>query len=480
MSSKHRILIVDDEPLNVKLFAAMLSSDDREIINAYNGEQALEKVDDASPDLILLDVMMPGIDGFEVTRRLKGRFETRDIPIILITAIDNADFKAIGHEAGADEFLNKPIKAVELKSRVKSLLHTKEYQDKLKLQIQSETKKDPNYEEKLILGENDRLPVLLVLEEQKDAKSIEMFLHGQPYQVIVGNKAKDAMNLTSQRRVDLILLDAKLQGENFFEICRYLKEQEQTANIQVLVLSDSDVLENQHSKFVLWSDDFLIKPVNVFELRTRVKALLKKKTFLDRLYAGPAGSVRAAITDSITGLANQSYFNFFLDHEIKRSLRDGRPVALLMMEFNETKHNLNCAGHPAGEESLKDLGILIKENIRSIDLGARCKEKQFAIVLTNTDGNGARMVAERLKSLIQTQLSKNSENISAESSPLNIGIAVYPSNADSIKQLINQAEKGLCESKTQKTHSDFEKLKPLPVLICNSFTFNNQLPFDCA
>ena len=110
MSSKNRILIVDDEPLNVKLFAAMLSSDSCEIFKAYNGEQALEKVDEASPDLILLDVMMPGIDGFEVTRRFKGRFETRDIPIMLITAFDNADFKAIGHEAGADEFLNKPIK----------------------------------------------------------------------------------------------------------------------------------------------------------------------------------------------------------------------------------------------------------------------------------------------------------------------------------------------------------------------------------
>ena len=446
MNSKHRVLIVDDEPLNVKLFEAMLSSDNREIIKAYNGEQALEKVNKEIPDLILLDVMMPGIDGFEVTRRLKGNGETKDIPIILITAMDNADYKAIGHEAGADEFLNKPIKAVELKSRVKSLLHTKEYQDKLKLLIQTESGNDPDNKDRLILGENHKLPVLLVLEEQKDAKSIEMFLHGQPYQVIVGKNAKDAMTLTSQRQVDLILLDAMLQGEKCFEISRYLKEQEKTANIQVLVLTDSDVLENKQPEFVLWSDDFLIKPVNVFELRTRVKALLKKKTFLDKLYAGPAGSVQEAITDSISGLANQSYFKFFLDHEIQRSLRDGRPVALVMMEVINVKHSQNCAGHPAGEELLKDLGTLVKENIRSIDLGARCKEKQFAIVLTNTDGNGAIIVAERLKRLIQTQLSKNLRNNFSESSSLEIGIAVYPSDADSTESLIDQAEKRLVGS----------------------------------
>jgi diguanylate cyclase (GGDEF)-like protein len=120
-----------------------------------------------------------------------------------------------------------------------------------------------------------------------------------------------------------------------------------------------------------------------------------------------------------------------------------------MMELTNVKHKPNCAGHLAGEELLKYLGTLIKDNIRAIDLGARYKEKQFAIVLTNTDGNGAIMVAERLRSLIQTHLSKSSENIPAESSPLKIGIAVYPSDANSIEQLINQAEKGLFESKKE-------------------------------
>ena len=79
MSTKHRILIVDDEPLNVKLLAAILSADSYDIISAFNGEQALEKVNEACPDLILLDIMMPGIDGFEVIRRLKDSFETKDI-----------------------------------------------------------------------------------------------------------------------------------------------------------------------------------------------------------------------------------------------------------------------------------------------------------------------------------------------------------------------------------------------------------------
>jgi two-component system cell cycle response regulator len=447
MSAKHRILIVDDEPLNVKLLEAILSSDSYEFSRAFNGEQALKKVNEDYPDIILLDIMMPGMDGFEVTRRLKGSSETRDIPIILITAYDIADYKVIGHEAGADEFLNKPVKAPELKSRVKSLLHTKEYQDKLKLQKQAEHDKPGDNQDKTLDGESDTSLVLIVFEEEKNAESIKMFLHGQPYEVIVEKSAKNAIALSNQRPIDLILLDARPQGKECFEICRSLKEREQTANTQILVVADSEYLETNHEQFELWSDDFLIKPISVHEVRSRVKALVKKKTFLDRIYVGAEGSVHSAITDSLSGLANKSYFKYFLSHEIKRSLRDSRPIALIMMELKDVKHNPNYMGHPAGEELLKDLGTLIKENIRDVDLGARYKEQQFAMALINTDGNGAVIVADRLKGLIKNHFSKNTDNISAESPVLNIGIAVYPSDAESIESLINHAEKELSESK---------------------------------
>jgi two-component system cell cycle response regulator len=449
MKSKHRILIVDDEPLNVKLLAAILSADSYDIISAYNGEQALEKVNEACPDLILLDIMMPGIDGFEVTRRLKGSFETKDIPIILITAFDIADYKVIGHEAGADEFLNKPIKAPELKSRVKSLLRTKECQDKLKRQNQTATDSGCDSNEKTLVAENDNSVVLLSFEDKNEANSINMFLHGQPYEVIVAKTTQDAIVLSNERQIDLILLDGMLQGEKCFEICSRLKEEEQTANTQILVVAESDYLENKHDQFELWSDDFLIKPVNVHELRARVKALLKKKTFLDRIYAGPDDSVRTAITDSLSGLANQSYFKYFLDHEIKRSFRENGPVALIMIELNDVKNHPNCMGHLAGEELLKYMGTLIKENIRDVDLGARYRKKQFGIVLTNTDGNGALLVADRLKDLIQKNFSMNIENMSEKNLALHVGLAVYPNDADSMDLLINHAEKELIETKNE-------------------------------
>jgi diguanylate cyclase (GGDEF)-like protein len=215
------------------------------------------------------------------------------------------------------------------------------------------------------------------------------------------------------------------------------------------VVADSEFFDNNHEKFEVWSDDFLIKPINVHELRTRVKALLKKKAFWDKLYAGPKGSVRAAITDSLTDLANDSYFKVFLDHEMKRSLRNNRPLTLLMIELTNVKHNPNCVGHLAGEQWLKDLGTFIKDNIRDVDLGARYKEKQFAIVLADTDRKGAAIVAERLGNLVENHFSKTSGNSPDESSAVNIGIAEYPTDADSIKKLINGAVEALTESKKE-------------------------------
>ena len=452
MILKPKILIVDDEPLNVKLLAAILSSDSYELTRAYNGDQALKKANEELPDLILLDIMMPGIDGFEVTRRLKSNLETRDIPIILITAYDIADFKVIGSEAGADEFLNKPVKAPELRSRVTSLLRTKEYQDKLKPLAQPDKDKSRAGRAKAIEAEIRVPSVHLVFEEENDAELIKMFLHGQPYEVTIEKNAKDAISLSDQRPIDLILLDVMLQGEECFQICSRLKESEQTANTQILVVAGSDYLENKPEQFELWADDFLLKPINVHEIRARVKALLKKKTFLDRLYAGPEGNVHSAITDSLSGLANYSYFKYFLEKEIKRSTRDRRPIALMMLELTDLKHKPNCVGHLVGEELLKELGTLIQENIRDIDLGARYTEKQFAVVLANTDENGAAVVAERLKGKIQNYFSINTENIFAKSSVLNIGTALYPSEADSIESLLNKAEKKLLESKN-KNHS---------------------------
>jgi len=126
-----KILVVDDRPSSVKVLRVRLNSEGYDVLEASDGFQALEIVEREPPDLVLLDVMMPKMDGYEVCRKIKGREKTRFLPVVLVTALSDRDAKITGIEAGADDFLNKPVDPSELRVRVRSLLKTKGLHDEL-------------------------------------------------------------------------------------------------------------------------------------------------------------------------------------------------------------------------------------------------------------------------------------------------------------------------------------------------------------
>src|SRR6266436_2180251 len=128
-----RVLVVDDVELNVKLLEAKLSSEYFEVIAADNGPTALAMAEGELPDIILLDVMMPRMDGFEVCRRLKANPRTTDIPVVMVTALSDVADRLRGLEAGADDFLTKPVNDIALFARVRSLVRLKRMMEELQL-----------------------------------------------------------------------------------------------------------------------------------------------------------------------------------------------------------------------------------------------------------------------------------------------------------------------------------------------------------
>ncbi|MFC1694349.1 response regulator [Candidatus Latescibacterota bacterium] len=130
--SQPNILIVDDEPRNLRIFEGILAPMKYNLEKAANGIEALKQVEKELPDIILLDVMMPGMSGFEVCRTLKSQPETQFIPIVLVTSLSDKDSKITGIDSGADDFITKPVDSIELRARVKSLLRIKFLYDKLK------------------------------------------------------------------------------------------------------------------------------------------------------------------------------------------------------------------------------------------------------------------------------------------------------------------------------------------------------------
>jgi len=127
---KPKVLIVDDDPINIELLESYLSKD-YDILKAHDGNEAIIIVEENPPDILLLDIMMPGINGYEVCKKLKDDPKTNHIPIIMVTALTDKKDKIKAMEAGADEFLSKPIDSCEVNVRVKSLLRIKQYYDTL-------------------------------------------------------------------------------------------------------------------------------------------------------------------------------------------------------------------------------------------------------------------------------------------------------------------------------------------------------------
>ena len=254
---------------------------------------------------------------------------------------------------------------------------------------------------------------------------------------------KASLRLAQQDRIDLILLDILLPRKNGYEVCKILKGKERTKNIQIIAITSMNDLDSKVKGIESGADDYLGKPVNKHELKSRVKSLLKKKEYLDKLCAKYEMAVQSAITDKLTGLYSRGYFDHFLDLEIKRSYRQKTPVALLMIDIDNFKQINDNFGHLTGDKILKQLGDLIKFNIREIDLAARYGGEEFAVVMSNTDTYRAERAAERIRQSIQEHGFIDSNSTVTVS----IGIALFPLDAKSMDELIEKADTSLYRAK---------------------------------
>ncbi len=198
MSQQARILVVDDTPANVKLLADLLTAKGYATATAVNGEEALVKVAAWKPDLVLLDIMMPGLSGYDVCRKLRESDETALLPVVLVTSLDPQQERVKGIEAGADDFLSKPINQPELFARVKSLLRVKSLQDEVKRQAEQLAEWNANLEQRVRtqVAQLDRLGRL------------KSFFSPQLGEAIVNGGGEELLK-THRREINVVFLDLR-------------------------------------------------------------------------------------------------------------------------------------------------------------------------------------------------------------------------------------------------------------------------------
>lgn len=271
-NTQARILVVDDDPNILNFFQSVLEDQGYLVETADNGTVALQKAEEFMPDVILLDIIMPEMDGYEVTEALKGAPGTKDVSIVLVTGMDTLEDKVRGLECGADDFITKPFNFDELVARVRSLIKLKRLQEKLtRLQNQCGS----------ILPAIRSLPerrnqILVVEDDERISKLMMNILSTGGHQAVCLGDGLQARDYLSEMVPDLVILDLMLPGVDGMELLKMIRESPATADVPVIVVTAVNDFKTKIKGLYIGADDYLVKPVKSLELLARVRANLRK------------------------------------------------------------------------------------------------------------------------------------------------------------------------------------------------------------
>ena len=439
-----RILVVDDIDANVRLLEAKLTADYYEVLTATDGVSGLAIAAAEQPDIILLDVMMPGMDGFQVCRRLKDDPVTRHIPVVLVTALDGRADRIAGLEAGADEFLTKPIDDFMLFARVRSLTRLKVVLDELR------DRESTGRRVGLISAAGSRLAgsggrVLIVDDNERQAQRLASELGVEHRPVIEADPEK--AHLTARGPVDLVIINTTSRTFDGLRFAAQLRSHEQTRNLPILALIDPDDKSRSAKALDIGVNDVLARPVDPEELAARVRTQIKRKRYTDLLRSNLDESLEAAVTDQLTGLHNRRYMASQLDALVARAVQDGDPVACLMLDIDYFKKINDGFGHDAGDEVLREFAVRLASNVRAVDLPCRYGGEEFVVVMPDTSLEAAERIAERIRLHVGGAPFRVANGRDVLSVTISIGVAATLGAHDTPEALLKRADEALYEAK---------------------------------
>jgi two-component system cell cycle response regulator len=393
-----RILIVDDVPANTRLLEAKLAAEYYQVASAKEGFEALRMAHKWQPDLILLDVMMPGMDGFECCRKLKSDPKTLHIPVVIVTALGEPAERLHGLDSGADDFLTKPVEYETLMARVRSLVRLKRLLDEWR--ARGETAR--------ALGLTSDAPAvpsvagaraLVVDDWDLGAQTIQEALARDG---IVAGRARtgaEAMQLSAAIPFDLIVLSLSLIEEDPLKLASSLRAADATHEIPLLVVAEPEERESILRGFDLGANDWLVLPLDENELRARARNQIRRKYYQDRLRTDFGTVLEMALVDPLTGLYNQRYMMRHL-----RGLLEGshsRDIALLMIDVDHFKKVNDDYGHATGDKALRSVADALRANTRVFDSLARYGGEEFVVVMPGSGADDGAQAAERLREAVE-------------------------------------------------------------------------------
>ncbi|BAT60214.1 response regulator PleD [Variibacter gotjawalensis] len=442
-----RILIVDDIATNIKLLEARLSAEYFDVVSAMNGREALSICRNAQCDLVLLDVMMPEMDGFEVCRQLKANPETHHIPVVMVTALDQPADRVRGLEAGADDFLTKPVSEVALLARVRSLVRLKLVSDELRMRAATSRQigiSDPVAAAIADTGKNGRI---LIVDDRPSSYERTASVLAAEHGVDVEPDPQEALFHAADGEYDLLLIS--LAPENFdpLRLCSQVRTLERTRNLPILLLANPGEESRLMRGLDIGVNDYLVRPIDKNELLARVRTQVRRKRFSARLRDNVQMSIEMAVTDSLTGLHNRRYMETHLAALVENAATRGKPLSMLVLDIDHFKRVNDTYGHDVGDDVLREFATRVRKAIRGIDLACRMGGEEFVVVMPETDMAVASMVAERLRRRVASELFPIPSGGSPLEITISIGIATLRAPDDSATALLKRADQALYRAK---------------------------------
>ncbi len=408
------VLIVDDSPLNLDVAFACLESKGYKVISAGNGIEALKIAEQVKPSLILLDIMMPEMDGFETCRRLKNLEGLKDIPVIFITAMTDIKSKREGFAAGAVDYVTKPFQPEELAARVQTHIslqlayqHLKD--SELRYRRLVETTPDA------ILVQNDRGIVYL------NSSAMRLFGVDTPEELLGASlleyAAKDDRELAEKQ---IALMCETEPGDSSPLILHLLHADGSVVDVET---SCSGITYQS-----IDSQMFVLR--NVTE-RLRQEAVIEFQ----------------ATHDPLTGLPNRSLYFGRVTQAIYHALRSGERLAVMFIDLDKFKLINDTLGHNAGDELLRVMANRLKGCTRDCDTLARISGDKFAIILTSETGPDR--IADFADTVLQSAKIPISYADDEITLSLSLGLASWVDENQSAEMLISDAELALYRAKRE-------------------------------
>ena len=443
-----RILVVDDLLPNVKLLEAKLTSEYFDVLTANDGPSALEIIESQPPDIVLLDVMMPGMDGFEVCQRIKQNPETMHIPVVMITALSDAADRVRGIECGADDFLTKPVNDTALFARVRSLVRLKMMMDEWRMREQTTGQLGVLRDETSLLEVDATGAAVLVLDDNEiDANKVVDTLRQDDDIVIATDTVEEMFDYAMKREFDLIIVNLNLREQDSLRQCSRLRSAERTRQIPILLVVEEDQIERLAKGFDLGINDYLIKPIDRNELLARARTQIRRWRYQGRLRETYERSIEMALIDSLTGLYNRRYLNAHIDGQIERITLSGKALSLMMFDIDFFKAINDEYGHAAGDEVLQELARRVTHNLRSFDTVARYGGEEFVVVMPDTEIAIACTVAERLRADIASRTFAISRPAGEVNVTVSVGVASARLSGETTPDLLRRADEALFSAK---------------------------------